>query len=314
MWLRIIRWALTVSVALFLAWTAYRDWPSIRELEWRGGLAQAALATAFGVAGFGTLPLGLRLLLRRLGFEGGAFVWRLWLQAFIYKYVPGKVVLVAERIRLGRRLGIDAATSTVLVLWESVMQLLGGCLVIAVTLPWIAEPPDSAPLVLGVGLLAGVLLLFALPRGLRWLERFPIVQRRLGTLSVIRLTAGDIVRLVLIYAASWTFLGLSFYFMCASFFELGAKRIPQIILWYVAAYVFGWVSSIAPAGLGLREGVVVIGLADLLGRGPALAVAAAGRLWITAIEVLCVVASLTIALPPSPEDPAAADQRSRKQP
>ena len=300
----VIRWTLTVLVVVFLGWTLANDWPAVRALRWRGGPGDALAALMFAVGGLLTLPWGLRLLMRATGYSAGLYVWRIWLQAFIYKYVPGKVALVAERIRLSRPVGVEPAMATVFVVWESVLQLLGGCLVVAAALPALTRTrADSVgPALLGGGL-AGIGLLLALPWGLRKLDGYPFFRRRFGALAQVRLSWALTAQLLLVFAASWTFLGLGFFFVCRMFFDVALEAAPEVVLWYVAAYVLGWVTSIAPAGLGLREGVLVVGLSPMFGSAGALAVAAAGRLWITGIEVGCTLASTAIARPPDSDEP-----------
>ena len=55
---------------------------------------------------------------------------------------------------------------------------------------------------------------------------------------------------------------------------------------FAAAYVVGYVILFAPAGLGVREGVLVFMLSPHLGAGTAGAVAAIARLWTTLVEIV----------------------------
>jgi uncharacterized membrane protein YbhN (UPF0104 family) len=55
---------------------------------------------------------------------------------------------------------------------------------------------------------------------------------------------------------------------------------------FAAAYLLGYVAIFAPAGLGVREGFLVAFLGPALGPGPAVALATAQRVWMTAVEVL----------------------------
>ena len=302
---RIIRWLVTVGVVAWLIAAAVRDWPSIQSLRWTGRPLDASLATLFVLQGLLTLPLGLRILHRRTGngHDVGAFTWRWWLQPFVYRYVPGKVMLVAERIRLGQMIGVPPGTSTVFVLWESIFQLIGGCLVVAVLLPWVGARAASLGWGVGVGIAGGLVVLAILPRIIRWLEATPSFQRRVGDIESPKLRSIDVAALVLVYALAWSGLGLSFFFVARSFSDVGYGHGPSVVLWYVAAYVLGWLSSVSPAGLGLREGILVFGLSDLLGIGPSLAIAAASRVWMTVTEFSCAAVSTRLR-PPTDDAPA----------
>jgi hypothetical protein len=54
---------------------------------------------------------------------------------------------------------------------------------------------------------------------------------------------------------------------------------------YPAAYVAGYVVLFAPAGAGIREGMLVVFLGPILGTGAAV-VAILARLWTTVVELL----------------------------
>ena len=54
---------------------------------------------------------------------------------------------------------------------------------------------------------------------------------------------------------------------------------------YAAAYAAGFLALLTPAGLGIREGVLVVALAPVLPAGPALVVALVSRLWMMLVEL-----------------------------
>ena len=54
---------------------------------------------------------------------------------------------------------------------------------------------------------------------------------------------------------------------------------------YAAAYAVGFLALLTPAGLGVREGVLVVALAPVLPAGPALVVALSSRLWMMLVEL-----------------------------
>ncbi|MEM7676658.1 MAG: hypothetical protein AAF449_11715 [Myxococcota bacterium] len=289
-----LRWVATLAVLFLLGRALIDQWDAVQALSWRGTTADVALAIGFTIAGLVTLPLGLRELLAALDIRAGVYVWRMWLQAFIYKYVPGKVMLVAERVRLGRPLGLSAAQSTVIVLWESIAQLIAGCLVVAIAWPLTGIASTSIAPMLGGGLVVGLLGLAGLPMALRALNRLSFIQTRLGKLDALPLTPIRLIRLVAAYALAWLLLGLGFFFAGRCVAPLTSFDAVATVMWYVAAYVFGWVASVAPAGVGLREGVLLIGLGERLSPAEALAAAAAGRLLVTVVEIFCTAAAVAL--------------------
>jgi uncharacterized membrane protein YbhN (UPF0104 family) len=87
--------------------------------------------------------------------------------------------------------------------------------------------------------------------------------------------------LVVGYAVYWAVTGLAFAALVASMYPLAPADVPQV----VAAYAAGFLALLTPAGLGVREGVLVVALAPVLPAGPALVVALLSRLWMMLVEL-----------------------------
>jgi uncharacterized membrane protein YbhN (UPF0104 family) len=62
--------------------------------------------------------------------------------------------------------------------------------------------------------------------------------------------------------------------------------LPSLIAIFNAAQIIGFLALFAPAGIGVREGVLSVGLQPLVGPGPAIVITGVCRLWQTAIELL----------------------------
>jgi len=97
---------------------------------------------------------------------------------------------------------------------------------------------------------------------------------------------GTVALLTVGYAAYWLLTGLAFAVFVRSLYPLPAAEVPLVAAAYAAAYAAGFLSLLTPAGLGVREGVLVVALAPVLPAGPALVVALLSRLWMMAFELL----------------------------
>jgi hypothetical protein len=303
-WVRSLVQAVLVAAVLgILGWRVSRDASSLRSFSPKleaGTLAPAFLAGALAYVG---LPSVYVLLLRRLGLyepRFRAFYYRMWLQAFFFRYLPGKVANVLLRAELGRRCGLRPAVTLVLVGWESLLVVLGASVTCGLclaglsggagrALPWLALSPL---------LVLGLLLLF--PRLLAFASREPRLRKRFGDLASLDLGHRAQLSLVLAYALVWLAMGTAFFFVCRLFVPFGAAELPAIVFWFVASYVIGFVSSIAPAGIGVREGLLVLGLSRYLPEAQAAAVAVAGRLWLTLVEMICIGCACLIPMPADP--------------
>lgn len=281
-----------------LAWVGYR-----LAVEWAANPAPALrfapvdLTLAFLAAGGGLIGLALLFAatLRLIGHgdrRSLPYILRIWIQGYFYRYIPGKVMLVVERARLGEAIGIPRATSVVLVLWETLLLLAGATVLATIGLAVVPAAGNLPSWAIPVGAVGALALLLAFPFSLR----LPFLRARLPP-ELVRLPLRAQLPLVLGYAGVWLLLGASFAFTCRCF-EGGEGIGLEIALWYVLSYVAGLVLSVTPAGLGVREGLLVAGLAGRVPAPAALAFALASRALMTAVEALLV--GLATRIPPPP--------------
>jgi uncharacterized membrane protein YbhN (UPF0104 family) len=86
-----------------------------------------------------------------------------------------------------------------------------------------------------------------------------------------------------LYAVGWFLQGLAFLVLA---WGLGFRpTVLEGVPAFPAAYVAGYVALFAPAGVGVREGMLVVFLGPVLGSGAAV-LALVARLWATAVELL----------------------------
>ena len=102
--LRAARMVAALGVVVWVGWRLFQDWNAASFPAWTPTFPVAFGAVAAGAAGLLALPLLFVAELRVAGLhrpEHRAFYARIWLQGYFFRYVPGKVLLVAERVRLG---------------------------------------------------------------------------------------------------------------------------------------------------------------------------------------------------------------------
>ncbi|MEP6692041.1 MAG: hypothetical protein ABJD07_12855, partial [Gemmatimonadaceae bacterium] len=91
---------------------------------------------------------------------------------------------------------------------------------------------------------------------------------------------------------AWLAYGVAFALFSRALLTEPHRALPGVLLPYIAvyacAYVIGYLFLPAPAGLGVREGVLVAGMTALgLATEPeAIVIAFASRLWLTMLEVV----------------------------
>lgn len=165
-----------------------------------------------------------------------------------------------------------------------VTALAGAALIGGLAL--LSNPDPTRTLLAGAWLLA-VLAVVAVP---------PVFRRLVATAArLARTELPDALdedswfgtRWVLLYAANWAVYGLAFWAL------VGAFGLPGGVLesasGFAAAYLLGYLAIFAPAGLGIREGFLVVFLDPIMG-ARSLGIAVIARLWTTLMEIALALA------------------------
>lgn len=206
------------------------------------------------------------------------------------RYIPGKFWQIGAAAVIGRHVGLsgtDMAASMIVHLLYflpvgAALALATGPLPApyntweAVTLAWLA-----AAGALAAALWPGLLLKLARPLR-RWVTLDPdrwklAVSRQIGIVAQT--------------AVAWFFLATGFALLVLAVMPVSAVSPVDLARVYIAAHLLGYIVLIAPAGLGVREGVMVVLLQPLVGVGPAAGVALLARLWYTVAELAAVSVS-----------------------
>jgi hypothetical protein len=209
------------------------------------------------------------------------------------KYIPGKFFSVAGTIWMLRRCQVREPVAASLVLVVNALSMMVG-LMLAIPLTFWGPVTQRIPLAWLWGLL--LLAAFALclhPRIfgavlnsiLRLLKRPPLAM-------VPR--ARNYVEPLLLMLCNWVLTGTALWLVTLSIASVSLAQLPIFISTAALAATVGLMAFFAPAGLGVREGMQLLVLNDVIGRGPAALVAMSMRLVQTLVEVLLVAAGLVI--------------------
>ena len=223
------------------------------------------------------------LMVREIGGAEVGFVpsLRVFFTANLGRYVPGKLWQIAGLAFLAKGEGVSAGTATGAAILGQAFSLAGATLVGAGVLLGSGRGPSF-----GGGWAAAVLLFLLLgaaaPGILKALLSLWFRLARQTVPGEFRPDPAFGVRWMGLYAIGWVLQGLAFWILTRSLgFELTLlEGVPA----YPAAYFAGYVMLFAPAGVGVREGVLVVFLGPILGAGAAV-VAIVARLWTTVVEL-----------------------------
>ena len=256
-------------------------------------LLTLAFTSAVGARAAHSLPAGFGFIAQ----------WaRVWFQSYFLRYIPGKVALVAERVRLGGAFGLSGPASATLVIWESMLLLAAAAVVGSFSFSggggaW-GSPAEGAALA-AFALLCSAALFPAL----RW------ARGRLPSLASVIPAAGAHAGLGLqlglvgLNAVAWALLGASFTLVAAALSPVAPSHAITLSALFVASYAGGQLAQVAPAGLGVREAFLVAALSPFADPGTTLAWAVSHRLLLALVEFALLGLVQLVALPAAPPTP-----------
>jgi uncharacterized membrane protein YbhN (UPF0104 family) len=278
------RWltvAVLAVVAGFFVATLAARWNDVISLKWRLEPWLFAVATVLLALSYGLVACLWGLALGRAAGTRLTAGARIWFLSNLARYVPGNVWSYVGAVELARREGV-ARRVTLSVMALTQLLSVGVALLAGLPVLLAERARLGRPALLGAVVVVVAAGLAALLRR----QLLALARRRLPGLDLADLTpsAATVALLVVGYAVYWAVTGLAFATLVASMYPLDVSDVPLVVAAYAAAYAAGFLALLTPAGLGIREGVLVVALAPVLPAGPALVVALVSRLWMMLVE------------------------------
>ena len=242
-----------------------------------GVFALAVVTAAAAVTAFG---LVWPVILRRLGVEGRPGWVGIWFKSQLGKYLPGSVWQYAGRVTLGRSRGVSVQIGLASIAVEVVASVVAAAVAAALALP----------LAFALACWAAFAVLCGIAYASR--DRIAAAGARLAAPAlarVPRMTVAASLRSVpvaaCLYVLVWGVYGTAFWLTARSLFGVPASDLLHYIGVFAVAWIAGFVVVFAPGGIGVREAVLVALLSGRLGEAHAIALAAASRLVLSAIDL-----------------------------
>jgi len=285
---RILPRALQIAIVLvilgFLIAQVVRNWRQVSGYHWHASPGWVAVSFLLLLMTLGLDAVIWRLALRMfqapLGFRAAA---RIWFPALIARYIPGKVASLALRIWLSEREGVSPYRAGGAAFFEIALRVMAALIVFGASLPFWPSIDDInrlAALVIIVP--AGVIALH--PRLLqRALNLVLKVLKRPAVMVPFRFR--DVMLLLGLLCGRWILFGFSFARFAAAIAPDLWAHLPAIIGMCSISWAAGFLSLLAPAGLGVYEGVLTLALGQYVLAPIAIVTALLGRLWTVAAEV-----------------------------
>ena len=285
-WLRLLEWVAGLVVLAAIGRYLVREWDNLAARPWDIDWALLAAGSGLVILAYSGFVLLWRQLVSRLGARLSVIdAHRVWYFGNLARYVPGKVLQLAGTAYLARAKGIGAVLTVGSIVVAQLFVIAAG---LAVTLATLPGAPFPVPGGAATGLVVAVLLVLLLLTPLFDLL-YGLALRLTGREQPrLRLPVGTRLGLLIGYVATWIVFGLGFALFVVAVAEPTGST-PTLIGICAAGYLAGWVAVFVPGGLGVREGMYALLLAELMPGPVAAAVAVLSRLWLTGVEVLVAV-------------------------
>ncbi len=283
--LPLVKISVPLIVAFFIGRMIYGNWQQVRAEPWRLDAGLLALSFLLGAAWHLVRPLGWARLIRGFGHDLPYWdIYRVYRKSEASRYVPGGVWQFASRIYLTRRHGVGAAPCLAATLLDMALAALAAMVPAA----WLAGSASTSlgtwqrsvllafPIVACAFVYPKVLNAWAEPVA-RWLGQ-PYQRLEIGARQMFAIWA--------MYVGASTLLGFAMAcFARALLPAISGGQFAYIAGCYVLAWVAALLTMVAPAGMGIREGILGILLAQALAAGTAMTLAVAMRLWAVCMEL-----------------------------
>jgi uncharacterized membrane protein YbhN (UPF0104 family) len=296
-WWQLLQAVAGLAVVFFVARRFVKDWDEIRQLhiDWHVRPVLLLLSVLITLAMYGFLIAAWRYLLRDWGQTLGAWTAaRIWTIANLGKYIPGKVWAIAGLALMAQKQGIAAWAATASAILLQALAVGSGVIVVAVAgTGMLAERhPWTVPALWGLAALSAVAVSLLVSPGMNRV----VTRRMLHRDDVGSPRPGTVVFGIVVNLLAWVGYGCAFWLLQRGTIPGASLSLSTAIGAFTASYLAGLLFLLAPGGLLVREGVLVLMLQGSIGLGAAGALAVASRLMLTLTEIGVAVPFLVLSM------------------
>jgi uncharacterized membrane protein YbhN (UPF0104 family) len=294
-WREVLSILVPLVILFFLTRHVYQDWDAVSNYSWDIDYVLLIAASTLCVLSLFLGALGWVMILRQLGeditLRQGL---RIWFLSQMGKYLPGTIWLFVGRIYQCERGGISRSKVMLSILIEMVLfSMAAATLGIGPLFSWEHSPfpTKSGLFVYSIAVALGLILLE--PHVLNWIVAG--ISRLLRRDAIeLELAYGSVICLLFLYLLAWSVLGFAFFLMVRSIVSLRFHLVFAFMGIFAVSFLAGFLSFLTPGGLGVREGSMSFLLGFYMPLPLAILVSILSRVWLTLVEIICVVLSLAL--------------------
>ena len=222
--------------------------------------------------------------------------WTLFHLANITRYLPGRIWGVVRLLTLSERFGFSkTAVGVSLTLHVGIETALGG--LIATSLIFSKQIRSTAYLVLervsghavlftlfGIGIVTSIL--FLIPKMSSKARQFLKTLQQIGTPLLQKHFLKQWFNIFQAHILLWCCQGLAFFLFVKSLASVQWEDVGVFSACYAFAWIVGFLSFLTPGGLGVREGLLGLLLANYMPTSQATLIALLCRVWTLSAEII----------------------------
>ncbi|MGB9742278.1 MAG: lysylphosphatidylglycerol synthase domain-containing protein [candidate division WOR-3 bacterium] len=199
------------------------------------------------------------------------------------KYAPGKVWFTLGRMSFARQDGVSEAKSLTSVVIETGFLLLAAIFLFAIAALLLPRTLVPKPVYYSF-LLAPLTLTITYPPLLNRILK-PLLKLFRQPVFEVKLSYPRLLLILAVFVLDWTVQGLGCFVLINSFYPLALTRLPVLLGGYSLSWILGFIVLIAPAGLGIREGIYTYILKLVMPETIAIISALITRIWMSTAEL-----------------------------
>ncbi len=281
----VLKYLVPLVIAFFIGRVIYQNWQEVRNAAW--SFRPLELTASFLLTGwwFVVRPRIWAYILQHFGhklsFQQAFEVVR---KGELSRYVPGTIWQYLSRIYLAGLHGVPAHATIATTLVETVILFL------ASIIPALWFLSETLPALnryhrLAIWIVPVVACSLIHPKVLNfWAKR---LSSRLGQpYEPLRIHWRAMAGIWLFYLATWLIFGASVALFVRGVLDIPWESVPRLASDYALAWLVGMISMIAPAGMGVRDGMFGLLVSQRMPLGTAMTVAVGVRLWLTLAELI----------------------------
>jgi glycosyltransferase 2 family protein len=286
----VLKWLWLIAVCVFIIFFIRKNFADLKEAINRIHISYLLLSFLCIAGAKILLVLFMRYVLRSVGKEMNfPTCFRIYNISQLGKYIPGNIWHFVGKAAAYKDNGFSIGAIRDALVIEN-LWLVGGAFAYGLALMVIFNSYliqhlfFSHRMYVAVFFVAVLLLLFLGNKVLKVNFRRLFSSHRLN------------VKIIFLQIVIWSLLGLSFAVLTIPFIHPMGSTILMISGLYAIAYSFGFVTPFAPAGIGVREAVLAVGLLPYLPLRIVITLSAANRLLYLLVEIILAVLSRVVVL------------------